>query len=64
MYRVFQDFESSSSLNLCHCKQLRFPDCGLFNSTVLRDLVCKSEILIASRGKVKLAGLSKTRKTQ
>ena len=36
-YRVFQDFESPSSLNLCHCKQLRFPDYGLFNSTILRD---------------------------
>ena len=38
-YRVFQDFESPSSLNLCHCKQLQFPDCGLFNSTVLKDQV-------------------------
>ena len=37
IYRVFQDFESPNSLNLCHCKQLRLPDCGLFNSTVLRD---------------------------
>ena len=33
VYRVFQDFESPSSLNLRHCKQLRFPDCRLFNST-------------------------------
>ena len=39
LYKVFQDFESPSSLNLCHCKQLRFPDCGLFNSTVLRNQV-------------------------
>ena len=23
--------------NLCHCKQLLFPDYGLFNSTVLKD---------------------------
>ena len=36
-YRVFQVFESPSSLNLCHCKQLRFPDYGLFNSIFLRD---------------------------
>ena len=25
-YRVFQDFESPTSLNLFHCKLLRFPD--------------------------------------
>ena len=28
--RVFHDFESPGSLNLCHCKQLRFSDCGFF----------------------------------
>ena len=33
MYRVFQDFESPTSLNLCHCKQLQFPDYRLFSST-------------------------------
>ena len=30
---VFQDFEGLSSLNLYHCKQLRFPDYRLFHST-------------------------------
>ena len=29
----FQDFESPTSLNLCHCKQLRFPDYRLFSLT-------------------------------
>ena len=32
-YRVFQYFESPTSLNLCPCKQSRFPVCRLFNST-------------------------------
>ena len=29
-HRVFQDFESPSRLNLCHCKQLRFSNYGFF----------------------------------
>ena len=32
-YRVFQDFESPTSLNLPHCKQLQCPNYCLFNST-------------------------------
>ena len=36
-YRVFQIFESPSSLNLPPLQTVAVPDCGLFNSTVLRD---------------------------
>ena len=64
VYRAFQDFEGPTSLNLCHCKQLRFPDCHLFHSThdsfnnskthsskTFKGLSANPEIVIASSGK-------------
>ena len=60
-YRVFQDFESPASLNLCHCRQLRFPDYRLFNSahnskkhsseTLDQTVPSNLEIVIVSSGK-------------
>ena len=53
LYRVFQDFESPTSLNLCHCKQLLFPlITQKHSSKILGQWVpANPEIIIVSSGK-------------